>query len=596
MKICFLVINYNGIYFLNKYLKNISVLCLRNEIELIVTDDQSSDNSINYLIDSQVNYTINNSLRHGFASNVNNGIKYAKDISDFDYFIIANNDIELREEFLEKVQELLNFLKLKDSFFGILGFDEIDLSRIDYFNEYNFANFSLDSIKQVKEIPGFFFILSNELINNIGLFDEDYFMYGEDNDYFTRTLKANYTIYNSFLPIMHYSESSSTNDKVTSWFAYRNAFLYASKNLSIIKTFKLLFTFIYIIYNPFYKNRSASSLRVKRSGFIQNNYMLIKSILWNIKFFIKTKLKKMKVIETLNYKIEVKSQLAYNFLKICEIDFKGSTTIFYIIMKLFFRNSFTFILNGNSATWPIDTLSDFRLLRGDYDGRQKKYSLKLGYEGVDLMFVKKILKPGDIVLDLGANKGFYTLFFSSFVGLTGKVLSFEATNINFQTLIYRVKTLWNLINVLPFNFILGENNTTLVLMKKPNIFDDGTGFYFRKSEDKGIENSYTRKIDTLLKPLVLENIKLIKIDVEGAEYSVLSGALETLKLTEYILVEVSNTGVLRFGHSLENLYSLLESNDFLYSYTINLNKNNEVELYDSNRSAGNILFSKSKLI
>jgi FkbM family methyltransferase len=304
----------------------------------------------------------------------------------------------------------------------------------------------------------------------------------------------------------------------------------------------------------------------------------------------------MKLIETLNYKIEVKSQYAYKFLKFCEIDFKGSTTIFFIIMKLFFKNSFTFNINGNRVTWQIQTLSDFRLLRGDYDGIKKKYSLNFGYEGVDLMYIKTLLKPGDIVLDLGANKGFYTLFFSSFVGLTGKVLSFEATNVNFLTLIYRVKTLWNLINVLPFNFILGENNTTLVSMTKPNIFDDGTGFYSKKSTNIGIANSYTRKLDTLINPLNFDSIKLIKIDVEGAEYSVLTGSVEMLKKAEYILVEVSNTGVDRFGHSLENLYTFLESNNFLNSYLINLNKNNDVELLNSNRSVGNILFSKTKLI
>jgi len=292
MKICFLIINYNGIYFLNKYLNNILILCSRNEIDLIVTDDQSSDNSVDYLIHSQVNYTINNSSIHGFASNVNNGIKYAKSISDFDYFIIANNDIELREEFLEKVRELLISLQIKDSFFGILGFDEINLNRIDYYNKFNFENFSLHSVKKVNEIPGFLFVLSNQLINKIGFFDEDYFMYGEDNDYFIRTRKANYSIYNSFFPVMHYSESSSTNNKITSWYVYRNAFLFAQKNLSIIKILKLFFNFIYIIYNPLYNNKSASSLRVKRSGFVQNNYMLFKSILWNIKFFIKNKSKK----------------------------------------------------------------------------------------------------------------------------------------------------------------------------------------------------------------------------------------------------------------------------------------------------------------
>lgn len=296
MKICFLVINYNGIYFLNKYLKSIAAICLRNEIELIVTDDQSSDNSINYLIDNQVNYTINKSSSHGFASNVNNGIRYAKSLSDFEYFIIANNDIEIRDEFLNKVKDLLYFLNSKDRYFGILGFDEIDLNRIDYFNEYNFKNFLLDSVKSVKEIPGFLFLISNKLINSIGYFDEDYFMYGEDNDFFFRTLKARYSIYNSSLPVMHYSEGSSTNQKITSWYAYRNAFLFAQKRLSILGVFKMFFSFLYIIYNPFYFNTSPSALRIRRNGFIYNNYLLIKSTIWNINFFLKNiKLKNTKI-------------------------------------------------------------------------------------------------------------------------------------------------------------------------------------------------------------------------------------------------------------------------------------------------------------
>jgi hypothetical protein len=294
MRICFLVVNYNGIFFLNKYLDNISLHCVKNCIELIVTDDQSTDNSIDYLKSNRINFTINNSPKHGFASNVNNGIKYAKSISNFDYFIIANNDIELREEFIGKVCELLKYIKSKDNNFGILGFDEILLNRINYFYEFNFNNYSVYSTIRVKEIPGFIFILSDQLINHVGFFDEDYFMYGEDNDYFTRTLKANYTIYNSFLPVMHYSESSSTNNKFTSWLAYRNAFLYAQKNLTLFQTLKLLLAFINLIYNPFYHNNSVSGLRIKRSGFIQNNYMLIKSIIWNTKYFLINHYKKRK--------------------------------------------------------------------------------------------------------------------------------------------------------------------------------------------------------------------------------------------------------------------------------------------------------------
>jgi len=288
MNICLLVINYNGLFFLNKYLEDISKVCSSSTIDLIVSDDKSGDKSIQYLISNNINYTINESNNHGFASNVNNGIKYARGIKEYDYFIIANNDIELREGLFEKVCELLFFLQSKDKFLGIVGFDEIGLDKKKYFEKFDFNQYSLESTISVKDIPGFFFILSKELIDSIGYFDEDYFMYGEDNDYFTRTLKANFTIYNSLLPVMHYSESSSTNYKTTSWYVYRNTFLYARKNLSFIQSIRLFLTFIYIIYNPFYENNSPSALRVKRCGFFTNNYFLVKSIVWNISFYFKT--------------------------------------------------------------------------------------------------------------------------------------------------------------------------------------------------------------------------------------------------------------------------------------------------------------------
>jgi len=254
-----------------------------------VSDDNSSDESIDYLSKNNINYTINISDKHGFAANVNNGIKYANTFSNFDYFIIANNDIAIRDGLFERMKDALQFLRCKDNKIGIVGFDEIEKNRYEYFESFDFNQYTNNRIAIKSEVPGFFFILSRELISTIGYMDEEYFMYGEDNDYFARTLKANYSIYNTFLPVMHYSESSSINDKITSWHVYRNTFLFAQKNLNLIKTCRLFFAFINIIYNPFYRNNSPSSLRIRRNGFISNNYMLIKSIIWNLNYFLNSK-------------------------------------------------------------------------------------------------------------------------------------------------------------------------------------------------------------------------------------------------------------------------------------------------------------------
>jgi len=289
MTICLLIINYNGLRFLKEYLCEITELCKKNQITIIVSDDNSSDESIDYLSKNNINYTINISDKHGFAANVNNGIKYANTFSNFDYFIIANNDIAIRDGLFERMKDALQFLRCKDNKIGIVGFDEIEKNRYEYFESFDFNQYTNNRIAIKSEVPGFFFILSRELISTIGYMDEEYFMYGEDNDYFARTLKANYSIYNTFLPVMHYSESSSINDKITSWHVYRNTFLFAQKNLNLIKTCRLFFAFINIIYNPFYRNNSPSSLRIRRNGFISNNYMLIKSIIWNLNYFLNSK-------------------------------------------------------------------------------------------------------------------------------------------------------------------------------------------------------------------------------------------------------------------------------------------------------------------
>lgn len=290
MEICLLIINYNGLRFLREYLNKIAEESRINQITLLVTDDNSSDESIEYLKNNNVMYTLNSSDKHGFAANVNNGIKYARNLNNFDYFIIANNDIAIRDGFFKSMKDSLQFLRSRDNRIGIVGFDEIEINRFEYFDAFDFNQYTNETTSIRSEVPGFFFIISIELLNTIGYMDEEYFMYGEDNDYFARTLKANYTIYNTFLPVMHYSEGSSIDDKVTSWYVYRNSFLHAQKNMNFTETFKLFASFINIIYNPFYSKNDPSIFRIRRNGFISNNLMLIKSIFWNVKYFFRRKL------------------------------------------------------------------------------------------------------------------------------------------------------------------------------------------------------------------------------------------------------------------------------------------------------------------
>lgn len=295
MDICLLVINYNGMCFLPLYFPSLQLQCLQNDIDIYVTDDQSTDESITYLQEITGNFIINQGENHGFAANVNNGIRFAMSHKKYDYLIVANNDIVVQDGFFEVLKKTLNVLSVTDCKFGLLGVNEIFPMYKELAEKYSYAKFDPTSIKKVDNIPGFFFVIAAELIGQVGYLDESYFMYGEDNDYFARTIKNGYRIYQSELPVIHFSEGSSNNSQVTSWYVYRNAFLYARKNLDFVGIIRMFLSFIYKIYNPFYQPQNPGNERIVRNGFFYNNYLLAKSILWNVSdCLLPKKIKKIK--------------------------------------------------------------------------------------------------------------------------------------------------------------------------------------------------------------------------------------------------------------------------------------------------------------
>ena len=287
MNISLIIINYNGEKFLPIYLPDIARCCEETGISLFITDDQSTDGSIQYLKAGQYVYTENENDMHGFSANVNNGLKFAQSQMGFDYFIIANNDLKISQNLLPTLKKVVEAISKRDPRVGLIGCKEMFPNQQNEYSAYDFAAYLPTQIIKTTSLPGCFFLISKQVVEEVGYFDEEYFMYGEDNDYFVRTLKAGFNIYNTNLPVMHYSEGSSTNSKLTSWYVYRNAFLFAQKNLGIVGFSKIFLSLLNQIYNPFYLPKNHSNLRVTRNGIFYNSYLLIKSIVWNFRYFLK---------------------------------------------------------------------------------------------------------------------------------------------------------------------------------------------------------------------------------------------------------------------------------------------------------------------
>lgn len=163
--------------------------------------------------------------------------------------------------------------------------------------------------------------------------------------------------------------------------------------------------------------------------------------------------------------------------------------------------------------------------------KKSRYARKIDsvseHSDQDFTVIKHLIKNGDHVVDLGANMGHYTKYFSDLVGSAGKVYSIEPIPTTFELLQFIVKKL-KLHNVTLMNYALSDVEGTAV-MEIP-VTTDGEENYF---EAKIIEQPTTASsnttnvrlttIDTLFSRLN-KNIAFIKCDVEGHELKCVRGA------------------------------------------------------------------------
>ena len=208
MKVAVIIVNYNDSYDLTKYVQIITKYDIINRI--VIVDNNSSDaNEIEKLktLEDSKTSVIKAERNGGYDYGNNIGIKYLeKNNEKFDYYIISNPDIEISEDAIRHSLEVID----NDEDIGIIaprmynknnkpirrsswkirtfGLDIIHSTRLleilfykklrngeylekDYENE----------ILEVEAISGAFFIIRAELLKQIGYFDENVFLFYEED-------------------------------------------------------------------------------------------------------------------------------------------------------------------------------------------------------------------------------------------------------------------------------------------------------------------------------------------------------------------------------------------------------------------------------
>lgn len=169
--------------------------------------------------------------------------------------------------------------------------------------------------------------------------------------------------------------------------------------------------------------------------------------------------------------------------------------------------------------------------------------------------VRRNIKPNDVVLDIGANVGIYGVTIGKlFPGC--HVYCFEPVTETYLTLqrnIARNK----LINTHPIKCAAGEMDGMVQMTTSY-----GTGNYVvnQHSRQPALPTELVEvvKLDSYVRNHHLQNVSIVKCDVEGYELQVLQGALETIRECKpIVMLEVREEWVRRFGEEPGSVFRLL---------------------------------------
>jgi len=148
------------------------------------------------------------------------------------------------------------------------------------------------------------------------------------------------------------------------------------------------------------------------------------------------------------------------------------------------------------------------------------------FEPFETFLLRREVRPGDVVLDIGANIGYYTLQFAQLVGPQGKVIAFEPDTKNFGLLKRSVEAN-GFANVELVNAVQADRTGRLALHRSARNPGD-----HRLALAHGGENRETAEVDVTSIDAFFggrdKRVDFIKMDIQGSELLAIQGAREVI--------------------------------------------------------------------
>ena len=256
MKLSIVIVNYNVEHFLEQCLHSVYTALEGIDGEVWVVDNNSVDGSLGMLRRKfpQVKL-IANTENVGFARANNQAIRQ----SQGEYILLLNPDTLVEPDTFSKCLDFMDrtpdagglgvkmingngeFLPESKrglpvpsvAFYKIFGLSKL-FPKSKKFGAYHLTYLSPDEINPVDVLAGAFMLMRKSVLDQVGLLDEDYFMYGEDIDLSYRITQGGYKNY--YFPetrIIHYKGESTKKSSVNYVYVFYNAMrIFANKHFS----------------------------------------------------------------------------------------------------------------------------------------------------------------------------------------------------------------------------------------------------------------------------------------------------------------------------------------------------------------------------
>ncbi len=248
MKLSVIIVNYNVKYFLEQALLSVRKACANISSEVFVVDNNSVDESVQMVREKFPEVIlIANKENVGFSKANNQAIHQ----SAGEYVLLLNPDTVVEEDTFEKVTAFMdehpqggglgvkmidgsgNFLPESKRGFPspFVAFSKaFGLSKIfpksKLFNHYHLGYLDNEENHEVEVLAGAFMLLRKSVLDEIGLLDETFFMYGEDIDLSYRIVKAGYkNHYFADTTIIHYKGESTKKGSLNYVKVFYNAMI-----------------------------------------------------------------------------------------------------------------------------------------------------------------------------------------------------------------------------------------------------------------------------------------------------------------------------------------------------------------------------------